>query len=261
VLRARLKRALVIAGYYSRPSFMIFGVQKAGTTALYYYLGLHPKIRRTTPKEIHFFTQHYDRGLRWYHTCFPLPYHLQAGQMIFDVTPEYLIVPEAAARIYQYDQQIKLIAILRNPVERAYSAWNASSAEERGLFQFDDIVEQGIAQVESGAANHSATVPLKVIGRGLYCGKLQRYFELFQREQILILEYSHLRNHTAETLRQCTNFLGLPEHDWDSETFVPKNVGSYPKQMSAQTRARLEAFYRSHNEKLYQLLGVDFGWG
>ncbi len=99
-----------------RPGFLILGSPKCGTTALARLLDAHPDVAMSTPKEPHFFDAHYERGFEHYATW---PAHGIAGE----ATPSYLLVPYVAERIKADLPDAKLIAILRHPVERAFSSW------------------------------------------------------------------------------------------------------------------------------------------
>src|SRR5258706_11489250 len=104
--------------YRKLPDFLIIGAQRSGTSTLYQYIARHPDVRGAFRKEVHYFDMHYDRGLDWYRACFP------TRGFTGESSPSYLIHPEVPARVAAVLPDIKLIAILRNPVERAYSAYN-----------------------------------------------------------------------------------------------------------------------------------------
>jgi hypothetical protein len=126
-VRGKTRRTLVRLGFFTRPSFLVIGGVKCGTTALHRYLCDHPKIVPAWDKEIHFFDQnvsYIERGPNWYHAKFPPPFRLGVGRQTFEATPSYLYqFPRCAERIYNYDPRLKLIVLLRAPVERAYSHW------------------------------------------------------------------------------------------------------------------------------------------
>jgi hypothetical protein len=287
-----LHAGLIRVGYHSKPRFLIIGAQKAGTTALYYYLAQHPNIRPSSDKEIFFFCpelfedwpehpnhrilcaqkrsdffdpQTYPKTVAWYHSHFPLPHELGRHHITYEATPEYLYYPTVAERIFKYDPKIKLVAILRDPVERAHSAWNmycsfgsyrpfiyAPRRETRG---FDEAVRDELNKIQSGKSK----LDPGYVRRGLYYDQLLRYFNLFKREQILILDSRALKYTTSVVIEQVVNFLGLPEYRHQGE-WPPYLVGAYGTQIPAVTRCLLHEFYRPHNEKLYELLDHDFGW-
>ncbi|MFI5363033.1 MAG: sulfotransferase domain-containing protein [Elusimicrobiota bacterium] len=118
---------------HARPSFIVIGAQKAGTTALFQNLSRHPRIAPPIEKEIDFFScgGRFRRGIDFYHSHFPTREALGAEGVTYDVSPDYMVSPEAARRIFEYDPKMKLIAVLRDPVSRAY----LSSPTERNPVQ------------------------------------------------------------------------------------------------------------------------------
>lgn len=285
-IKSRLRVWAIRAGYHSRPSFIIIGAQKSGTSALHGYLSKHPNIVPATKKEIHFFDKDiaYTRGLGWYHSHFPLPHHLGQGAITSEATPVYLYRPKTARRIHEYDPRIRLITLLRDPVERAYSQWNMYRILLRDnpefLFQvtrdsdpavrrwadktltqdsfhtFDEGVREELDLIRSSDPNPEPSY----IRRGLYYDQLTRYLKYFDRRQLLIIGSRSLKTEPASCLDQVVQFLGMPPHDWQREELPLVHTRPYQGSMPARTRALLYEFYRPHNERLYELLGRDFGW-
>ncbi|HLO28387.1 MAG TPA: sulfotransferase domain-containing protein [Anaerolineales bacterium] len=281
-------------GYYSKPRFLIVGAQKAGTTALYYYLAEHPNLIPSSEKEIEFFTpelfadwpEHphhlvlgsrnsanffdprtYSKAASWYHSHFPLPYELGPHRLTYEATPEYLYYPKTAERIFTYNSNVKLIVLLRDPVERAFSAWSMYSNFGEGDYRpliyaprrenrgFDEAVRDEIKQL------HSCNTPLEpgYVRRGLYHEQLVRYFKFFKRDQILILDSRALKNETSSVVNKVIDFLGLPEYKFQKE-WTPIHVAQNRTQIPATTAQLLRDFYQPHNESLYKLLDHDFSW-
>jgi hypothetical protein len=288
----RLKTLVIRAGYHSRPSFLVIGAQKAGTTALYYYLAEHPGIVPSRDKEIGFFApelvadwpEHpnhrilcrdgvtvfddphsYRRAAAWYHSRFPWPHELGPGRLTFEATPDYLYYPRAAQRIFEYAPDMKLIVLLRDPVERAFSAWNMyrsyggyrpfTYTPKKESREFEAAIR---AEIEGMGAAESPLDP-GYVRRGLYHEQLVRYFQWFSRSQVLVLESEDLKCNTSATLAQVVSFLGLPEHrrqgGWEQVL-----VGGYDPVMPESSLRLLREFYKPHNERLYQLLDRGFGW-
>lgn len=284
--RTGVKTSLVCIGYYSRPRFLIIGAQKCGTVALFRYLSKHPKIIPANKKEISFFDQDnlYSRGQAWYHNHFPLPHRFGRDCISFEATPEYLYYPLSAERIFSYDHHIKLIVLLRDPVERAFSAWNmfrnkfdgnperflakwrqydeASRNEMIRMLsgesfpEFDEVVRDEIDKMISG----DSKIEPSFVRRGIYYDQLLRHFKYFERSQILIIDSQLLKINKHRVLNEVIRFLDLPEYNWCQEELLPFHVGTYVKQMSCKTLAFLRKFYKPHNKKLYELLDRDFGW-
>jgi len=109
-----------------RPSAIVLGTQKGGTTALFKYLSQHPQIVPSKQKELNFFDSDaaYAKGIGFYHRYFERATPWRRGQITMDVTPAYLAAADRTApRIHAYDPAVRLVALLRDPTVRAYSAW------------------------------------------------------------------------------------------------------------------------------------------
>ena len=280
-----LRPGLTRLGYYSRPTFLIIGTQKGGTVALRKYLARHPNIVPAKKKEIGYFDQDisYRRGDCWYHGHFPLPHRLGRHGVTFEATPEYLYYPKAAQRIFSYDPAMKLIVVLREPVGRAFSAWNMfrtlryehPDSLRAILPECDPVLRESISQMLSGnfpefdqavldeidgTLSGSAALEPSFVRRGLYHEQLLRYLKCFSREQILVLDSARLKRELGNVLPEVARFLGLPEYGTLPADLPLFHVGQYEQQIAASTRGFLREFYRPHNDKLYELLGRDFGW-
>jgi hypothetical protein len=287
-LRARIKPALVRAGYYSRPSFLILGGVKCGSTALHHYLCDHPQIVPAWDKEIHFFDReifYRERGVAWYHAKFPPPYKLRGNRITFEATPNYLYhFPKCAERIHSYNPDLKLIVLLREPVERAYSFWNmlrvfsqaggktilseASVLDPAVMDECRDLLADGrIAPFETMVRRELQSIDdpqlrpeLTFIRGGFYAEQIEHYRKFFPPDQLLILESQSLLHAPRRALRQVTEFLGLPRHDWSAYRLQKINSYPYREEIPAALAEELRQFFRPHNERLYNLLGVDHGW-
>jgi hypothetical protein len=286
--RARIKPALVRAGYFSRPSFLILGGVKCGSTALHHYLCDHPQIIPAWDKEVHFFDRdvsYLDRGTDWYHSKFPPPYKLRGDRITFEATPNYLYhYRKCAERIHLYDSGLKLIVLLREPVERAYSFWNMLRifAQEGGksVFNQSELLDPSVEEECRYVLAAGKMAPfgelvrreletihdpelrpeLSFVRPGLYAEQIEHYLEYFPREQLLILESRSLLHAPRRTLNRVTEFLGLRRHEWSA--YLLQKVNSYPYRdaVPPAIAQELKDFFRPHNERLYNLLGSDLGW-
>ena len=245
------------------PDFVIIGVQKCGTTALYNYVEEHPDVAPALTKEIHFFDHHFHRGERWYRAHFPTR-RFDSRALCGEASPAYLLHPAAPRRMVECLPDAKLIVLLRDPADRAYSHFQHNVRKGREGLAFDDAVEIESERLEAGVASvlndedyfqryHQHSYLL----RGFYALQLDRWFEHFDREQILVLECRDLLTEPATTFRATLEFLGLPP--FDPEYKIHHRYG-YSK-IDPALRERLVAFFEPHNERLYELVGRDFGWG
>lgn len=182
---------------------MIAGAQKSGTTFLHHCLQRHEAIFfPKRPQELHFFdTQNYDKGLEWYaeHFTDVQSSHTAIGQ----TAPSYIFVPHTAARIAGALPQVKLIFVLRNPIDRAYSHYWHEFKYGHEILTFEEAILQSLA----GTRNNSRR--FSYIERGMYAQQLKRYLDVFDKSQMLVLKFEELRDNPAATLNVCCKFLGI----------------------------------------------------
>jgi len=266
------------------PAFMIIGAQKAGTTALYSYLSQHPGIAASPAKELHFFNceKKYLLGIDFYHSLFP---SVGKNQLTFDASPSYLCHLNASKRIFAYNRKIKIIVLLRDPVERAYSAWNMYAKlykrnknwfydewlancdtskskyvkrSELAIFDFKDYI---LEEFEVQQISPSAIIEAPVILHGYYYDQLSRLYSYFPEKQILIIENSELRKNSVSILQRIEKFLGLSGNDWSKANLSPVFEGDYCGAHPDEGTFRiLSKHYAPHTEKLFNFLGVHYSW-
>jgi Sulfotransferase domain len=233
----------------SLPDYVIIGAQKGGTSFLYYLLTRHPLVEPAARKELHFFDQPelFDNGAEWYRRCFPRLNSKDGQRSITgEATPYYLFDPPVAKRMAETVPKARLIALLRNPVDRAYSHYQMQVKRGTEPRTFEEAIEQ----------QHSSYV-----SRGIYVDQLLRWFEFFSKDQMLILKSEDFFERPVETLKVVLTFLDLP--DWQPEApelQQRRHTGTYKQKMDPSTRRRLEAYFEPYNQRLYECLDVDFGW-
>lgn len=245
------------------PDFLVIGGMRCGTTSLFTYLADHPLVHPPTGKELQFFTVFYDRGERWYRGHFT---DLPPGERTFEASPYYLFHPLAASRVAEVLPDGRFIALLRDPVERAYSHYKHSV--ERGVekLSFEDAIgaeQRRLAPFLSGDLTsrdaHAALRAYSYVSRGQYAEQLERWFGCFDREQLLVLRSESMYQDPGATYARCLRFLGLPEHHPASFT-----VHSRPKPAMSpradDTTTALRRHFAPHNERLAGLLGWDEAW-
>jgi len=260
------------------PDFLVIGVMRGGTSSLYNYLIQHPCILPTTRKEVHYFDAIDQKisiklcGIYWYRAHFPTRFVKQkrASQCTHrlitgEATPYYIFHPKAPVRIRSLLPEVKLIVLLRNPVDRAYSHYHHSVRKGYERLSFIEAIKREMEWLESGqGVGPWAPFPdafshqhFSYLSRGLYAQQLKRWYELFPRKQILVLSSEQMFVNPDQVLRQVFDFLELPSISIPDTT--PRNIGGYSP-MSADVRRWLAKFFEPHNQELYELLGVDFGW-
>jgi hypothetical protein len=242
------------------PDFLIIGSSKCGTTSLYHNIVEHPQVLPALKKEINFWHDDLIQGLDWYRAHF-LPSPQTQYYLTGEASPNYLDLQETAQRVFQFCPQMKLIIILRNPIERAishYYHWVRLGLEERPL--------EAVIQAEFKTMDQVLQFPIQYrhwyqsihyIARGVYIGFLQQWRAIFPPEQFLILSCENLAAHPAATMKQVFTFLGLP--DSPVSRYTQLNVGQYPP-LSPNLSQALSEFYHPYNQQLEEYLGIKFGW-
>lgn len=251
------------------PSFLIIGTQKGGTSSLHRYLGQHPLLYRSRPKEVHFFDGRrghgdaYARGLDWYRQHFKPQAGMRKGGQTFESSPLYIFNPLAAQRIRDSLPDVKLIAVLRDPAKRAVSHYfhNIKLGHENLPFgQAIDAEEKRTGPaLERGDFTDHGLVRFSYKARGRYAEQLERYFALFDRSKIRVVSSDELFGDPQGTTFKLFDFLGVdrPKKQID---YAPRNVGEKKTEIPQQEIDRLRDYYRPYNEQLAKLLGRDFNW-
>jgi hypothetical protein len=258
------------------PDFLIIGTQRGGTTSLYHYLQAHPCLKPTTTKEIHFFDRKYHKGLIWYRGHFPAVWEKAYAQRVQrrafltgEASPVYLFHPHVHKRVAQALPHVKLIVLLRNPVDRAYSQYYHSIELGLETRSFEEAIQdeaQRTAQEREKILKdehyHSFIYRHhSYLTRGIYVEQLQAWMRFFPREQFLILKSEDFYADPTAILKKVYEFLDLPvtELQLSKKGYTPLNNTSYSK-MDGMLRTRLIEYFRPHNARLYEYLGIDFGW-
>jgi hypothetical protein len=276
--RKGLAMASVAAGHATsglriEPSWFIVGGQRCGSSSLYEYMVAHSLIPRSGVKEIHYYDNNFQRGNSWYRAYFPTRFYARLTAMRLgreplagDATPYYMVHPHAMGRIAKEYPNAKILVALRNPVDRAYSHFfheRGIGHEPLGSFEeaIDREPERMKGELERMLADPEyysfAHQNFSYVARGFYAEQLERLFALFPRRNVKVLSSGELSKETARTMAGVFEFLGLPSSG--QEKFRRENARSYPP-MDGRTRQRLQAIFAPHNERLFSLLGVDYGW-
>jgi hypothetical protein len=236
------------------PDFVIIGGKKCGTTFLYDLLTRHPYVEPAAKKELHYFDKLLeDESIEWYRQCFPQPRWKDGRRTITGEATPYLAYPFAPQRMAEVLPQARLIALVRNPVDRAYSDYQHVARKGREPLTFEEAIEAEITQTTKQAAKS-----YRYLIRGKYMEHLLRWSKYFSDEQILVLKSEDLFERTQKALELVLNFLDLPK--WEPEASEKRNQGSYEQEIHMSTRQRLEEYFEPHNQRLYEYLGTDLGW-
>lgn len=266
------------------PDFLIVGAQKSGTTSLHYYLTQHPNLLGSRPKEVGYFHNdvNFKKGKRWYHQFFK---NISGKKdfLGFESTPENLYFPKAAERIKKEYPEIKIIILLRDPVKRAYSAWNMyrelmekrikqdvikKILEEddneiiRKLYSAGEFPEfEAFIEAEmDGIRDNVVFSQPSILRRGIYYSQVKQYLDLFGKDFVKVIGFKDFTDNRQEVLNEILMFLNLPKSGWEFLNDEVKHVIPYKKNMSIEVIRRLEEFYKNYNRELFSLLGKELNW-
>ncbi len=239
------------------PDFVIIGAQRAGTTSLYHYLTEHPEVGAALRKEVHFFDLHFDRGMDWYLAHFPLQGEATA---VGEASPYYLVHPEAPSRMRSAIPHAKCIALLRNPIDRAYSQYRMNVRRGIEPLSFEDAIDHEADRLDGSDGRPGARLAARrssYVARGHYAEQLERWQRAFPPTQLLVLKSEALFTDPEPVVHRVLSYLGLRR--WSPRRYPARHQSSYPD-MEPATRQRLAAHYLPHNRRLSDLLDQDFGW-
>lgn len=258
------------------PQAIIIGARKGGTRALIDMLGSHPDIV-TAVGEVHYFDSdvNYSKGLQWYINKMPLS---TPEQITLEKSPSYFVKKDTPLRVYEASREVKLILIVRDPIERAISDFAQLDAKklsrQKTRRSFDEAVFESNGDVKTSKS------PILV---SLYDIHMDRWLTYFKLEQILVVNGDRLIHDPVPELQEAEKFLGVrPYFQKDMFVYnkekgffcwkrviaksreVPYCLGSgkgrdHPV-ISETTKAKLRNFFSPHNQRFYSLVHQDFGW-
>ena len=245
------------------PDLIVIGVVRSGTTSLYHYLSQHPSIIKSAYDELGYFDSNYDLGLNWYKSLFPTIFEKKKveeknGKFItYDVTPFYIYNEKVPKRIQKIIPDSKLILILRNPVDRAYSNYFITKQNKK----FEDIISEEKETLkiidQKNKEEYYKFVHTSLLSRGFYAEQLEKWFKIFPRNQILIIKSEDFAIQTNKIMNEIFNFLGLENFNILDDS--KKNKIVY-EPMKEETRRELIEYFRPYNEKLYSMINRNFDW-
>jgi len=271
VTRISISRYRQVTGRYRQlPDFIIIGAQKSGTTSLYYYLSQHPQLKPSYGKEIHFFdgglnpkVDNFKKGQVWYQAHFPLKRNMNAHEKAFEASPLYIFNPLTPKRISELIPQVRLIAILRNPVERAISHYfheKGRGLETLSIMEALQVEEERLKpSIDKQDYKNTTFMNFSYKNRGIYHEQLKRYFNYFPRQNILVIDSETFFAQPDHTLRRVFKFVGV-EPEFTVNDLAPQNMSSNKTEVDANVYEYLKDYFQSHNQALYDLIGQNFGW-
>ncbi|MBM9595171.1 sulfotransferase family protein [Roseitranquillus sediminis] len=254
----------------ARPDFLIVGAQKAGTTSLHSYLAQHPRLTPARgPKELHYFNLYYGRrGAAWYLSHFPWRVR-HDGSLLFEATPDYLAHPEAPGRIRRDLGRVKLIAVLREPAGRAFSAWRMwhgfaeKKPDQAGKVDprsFSQAIDEELASPDGQAEKH-----FHYVAMGRYADHLATWRRHFDAADMLVLDYGLMSRDLQGFLDRICDFLEVARFSAaDVERLGGERLWVSPAAPETDevrvTLDRLRAYYAPSNARLFEMLGERWDW-
>ncbi|MFL6135476.1 MAG: sulfotransferase family protein [Nocardioidaceae bacterium] len=267
--RALLDLGRVTARWRTRPDFLVIGAQRSGTTTLFRVLSQHPQVLRPTQsKGVGYFDVEYHRGARWYAAHFPLRLTARLhgpATKTFESSGYYAFHPLAARRIAADLPDVKVVMVVRDPVERAYSAHSHELARGFESEDFEtalclesertageaDRLSRDEGYVSYAHRHHS------YLARGRYVEQLERFGRHLDRDRIYVMDAHRFFDAPAEELARLLDWLGLP-------AWAPADVGQENARarapMPAELRARLADHFAPYDAALEDWLGRPPSW-
>ncbi|MEV4702324.1 sulfotransferase domain-containing protein [Actinoplanes sp. NPDC049316] len=258
------------------PDFLVIGTKRGGTTSLWRYLIQHPLVPRLFPawntKTSHYFEENWSRGEAWYRSHFPTRRQRAALERkhggpskVGEAAPLYMFHPLVAGRVAELMPQARMIVLLRDPVERAYSHWKERRGENVEPLDFAAALEAEESRT-AGEKERLLADPAyfsepfdwySYRARGRYLEHLEPWLERFDRSQLLFLASETLYREPARTYARILDFIGLPPYELPAYDVFNDRPS---KGMDEAVRAELTAYYRPYNAALSERLGMSFDW-
>lgn len=266
------KYCKITHSFHTLPDYLIIGTPRSASTSLYQYLIQHPAVSPALTKQLHFFDTFFYKGIEWYKVCFPYQWKkiyqekiLRTKFVTGEATVHYILHPLAPQRIFETFPKIKLVIILRNPVDRAYSHWNMEFQNKNDELSFEDAINAEESRLKgefdklSKDENYTSdNYPHRAyLATGLYAEQLKRWFNFFPKEQFLIIKSEEFSDNPSQQFNEVLKFLNIPK--FDLPEYKKLHSRNY-KEMNPETRKKLIEYYKPHNEKLYTLIGQNFNW-
>jgi hypothetical protein len=266
------------------PTFLIIGAMRSGTTSLARSLGAHPDVFMARDKEIHFFDLNYSRSIGWYRSHFSIVHEHAVGE----ATQTYMYDGEARSRMASTLPDARLIAILRNPVDRAYSHYWMNRALQREDLEFAEAIQREPERIDGSDAR--TRFRFSYVDRGRYVDQLREVCERYPREQLLVLFFEEMIESPQTVYDAVCDFLGITEAAFPLSTerplnqfsrfrsvkvrrlakALPRTIGRFVRHvntvsdaytpMDPEIRLELEDVFAGNNEALAEWLGRKLPW-
>jgi hypothetical protein len=282
------KNMLIKLGINNLPDFLIIGAQKCGTVALKRYLDQHPDLISARHETSFFSSNYYYKGIDYYKKQFPIRF--DRSKLMFEKTPEYIFIPEAPERIYNFNADIKMILLIRDPIKRAFSGWNhlIRYFESTNGYSKQKLINQLVQKYTFERVNDFIDFLNKdkyvdfltsikneiyllennisyngpfFVKRGIYIDQINNYLKYFPKKQLLIIESENFKKNKREYLEFICKFLNINSFNYSKIDLTEYHKSNYKTKLIApEAHKLLTEYYKLHNEKLFDLLGERFDW-
>ena len=247
------------------PEIFIVGAQKAGTTSLYAWLTQHSRIQKSKKKETFFFndSNNFRKGMGWYKCHFPVLFPFTTSKRTCDASANYFESIEAPARMIKEFPNAKVIILLRNPVDRAFSHYQMAVSRGFELLSFEESLELEQERISFGeelneeVGHNYVFQKLAYRTKGIYVNFLMHWLNHFPSDQLMIVNSEELFINPDVKFGEIVNYVGLNNNNkilhevYNSQEYT---------EMNSATRRSLEAFYFVHNMQLEKMLNRSFNW-
>lgn len=257
---------------HTYPTYLIIGAAKCGTSSLHEYLMQHPCVGKVLTKQLHFFDRYFDRGIEWYKACLPFVWKkfyinniMKKNFATGEATAHYLNHPLSPKRAAQIIPNVKIIVMLRNPIDRTYSHYQMELNNKNENLSFEDAISEEpnrikgeIEKLEKDETYFSKDYPHRAyIAGSKYAEQLKRWMDYFPRKQFHFVKTEDFNKNPSKIYNDVLKFLELPNYELSEYTKFRER--KYQK-MNPETRRNLATFFKPYNEELYSLVGTDFKW-
>ncbi len=233
--------------------FLVIGAQKASTSSLYSYLQQEDGIQMSIQKELHLFD---NEEINWlnpsyelYHSKFPI----NDSRLKGEITPFYMYESKCIDRIYKYNPKIKLIMLLRNPIERAFSQYKMSvHINKVEILDFSLAIREGRQRISKNNRVFS------YVERGFYGKQLSYIYSKFPKEQVLVLESTKLNKFPQETIQLIRNFLLINDKSSIKAIFHENKTRDPKLELKREDIDYLKQIYKEDDIILKSLCGISF---
>lgn len=256
------------SSFRTYPDFIIAGAQKSGTSSLAHYLSMHPNVIFSKIKEIHHFNQNADGNINEYKYFFPTRFYKKLFSNVIsgEATPDYMIYPQFAEIASKISPNLKIIILLKNPVDRAFSHYRHNLMMKREWLSFEDAIEIETKRVDldyidllktkKDAIKNYSNYSYKA--KGIYFEQIEWLYRHFPKKNIKIMEFNSFVSNIENNYDMVCDFLGLKP--FKNIIFEAHNVNKIKLDLNIKTRAKLVEFFEPHNDKLYNIIQENYNW-